>query len=683
GRAFLPSDEQPGAAPVAILRYSTWERRYASDPTVVGRAILIDGVPTTVIGIMPQRFSFPQNLDLWLPLTPNESLLNRKAGLWMAFGRLRDGVSITAARAEMDTIGRRLAAADPLWNADVVPVVHTFDDFFIGSNSTRIYGVLVGAVLFVLAIVCANMANMLLARAVGRTREVAVRLALGAERSRIVRQFLVESLMLAGLGSACGWLVARWSLRLYALAAVPPSTQFIGGSWFDHVLDFDLDARGLAYLVAISLTSGVLFGIAPAVRLLRTTDGASLKAPGHGVTAGRRGKRAAMVLVSAETALAVVLLAGAGVMVRSFMNLSATKLGVDADAVLTMLINLPSERYAGADARIGFYDRLTSTLISIPGVVSVTLANSPPASGAGMLHYELAGAPSVDTARQPTVLGLVVGAGYFRTMGAPVLAGREFDADDRGMAPAVAVVNQRFAEQQWPGENALGKRLRLTSGGEPGPWLTVVGVVSNIVQGRIARQRFDPLVYRPYRQSPTGGMWVLARTRVRPAALASAFRHGVQTIDPDLPVWLGPLPLAERLAATYAFTGVVSVLFAVFAGIALLLAMIGLSAVVGHFVSQRTQEIGIRVAMGARAHDIAALVFAQGLLPVITGSIAGLAGAFVVNRLLSDELVNVTPADPLTFIFAIVVLLLGAGLGCILPARHAMAVDPIIALRHD
>jgi putative ABC transport system permease protein len=263
------------------------------------------------------------------------------------------------------------------------------------------------------------------------------------------------------------------------------------------------------------------------------------------------------------------------------------------------------------------------------------------------------------------------------------LAGREFDAEDRSTSPAVAIVNQRFAEQHWPGESALGKRLRLNDGDAPGPWLTVVGIASNIVQGRIAQQQFDPLVYRPYRQYPGAGMWVLARTRVPPAPLASAFRQEVQALDPNLAVWLGPFPLTERLAATYAFTAVISTLFAIFAGIALLLAMVGLYAVVAHLVSRRTQEIGIRVAMGARAYDIGALVFEVGMVPAIAGSIVGLVGAAVVNRLLSDELVNVASADPLTFLIAIAVLLLAAGLGCALPARRAMAVDPVMALRHD
>jgi putative ABC transport system permease protein len=614
---------------------------------------------------------------------PTPSLLNRTAGLWLAFGRLADGVSIERARVEMDTIGRRLAAAYPLTNEGVAPVVHTFDDFFIGPNAKAIYGALLGAAGFVLLIACANLANLLLGRAVGRAREIAVRVALGAARSRIMRQLVIESLTLSTAGGALGWLIAKWSVRLYEAAAVP-SGQFTGASWFDHVLDFGLDDRGLIYLVVISFATGVVFGLAPAVRLSVLAEGATMKDGGRGATAGADARRLSMLLVMGETALAVVLLTGAGVLVKSFLNLSATNVGVKTDHVLAMLVRVANDEYPDADSQVRVFDRLSGRLALIAGVDSVAMASSPPAGGATVrAAYELADAPLVDEQRRPTVLGVTVSPGYFRTMGASVLAGREFGDFDRAAAPAVALVNHLFAHEHWPGQDAVGKRLRLSEGGVRGSWLTVVGVVSDVAQSPVALQRFDPLVYLPMAQHPASGAWVLARTRIPPAGLVASFRQEVPGADPKLLVWLGPFPLADRLAASYAFNGVVSVLSLVFAGIALLLAVIGIYAVVSNFVHQRTQEIGVRIAMGATTRQILAFVYSRGMRAVLGGVVVGLVASAFVNRLLSVVLVGVAPVDPLTIGTASIVLVLAAAIGCAVPAGRAIAVDPVVALRHE
>jgi putative ABC transport system permease protein len=639
--------------------------------------VRINGAPTTVIGVMAEGFSFPQNQDLWVPLAPTPDLQKREArGLWFAFGRMAEGVTIGSARAEMETIGRRLASAYPRTNEGLLPAVQSFHEFFIGPNATTIYGLMWGAVGFVLLIACANLANLLLARGIGRSREISLRMALGAGRWRIVRQLLIESVMLSAMGGVFAWWIAKWGVRTYELTANPPS-------WFDHVLDYSMDYRVLGYFIATSIGTGLLFGLAPALRLSRLDFNSALKDGGRGATSGGRGKRLSAFLVAAEMALAVVLLAGAGVMIRSFLNIYTADPGVNAANILTMFLRLPDDKYPHPEARISFHERLKTRLEAIAGVESIAIANSLPAQGAGRLSYELAGAPPVDEQRRPTLSALVIGPAYFRTLEAPVLSGREFNDADGVSGVPVILVNQRFASQHWPGEDPIGKRLRLFDGNTPEDWLTVVGVTSNIVQNDRTRQEFDPLIYLPYRLQPERGMWVAARTGVHPASLGTAFRREIQAIDSELPIWLGPFTLAERLAGGYRNKGFFGALFLIFAAIALLLASIGLYAVIAHSVSQRTQEIGTRMAIGATPRDILRLVCRQGMLPLGIGLTIGLLASFGVNRVLKAELVQVSPSDPITLAVASAVLVLSGALGCLIPARRAMRVDPVVALRHE
>jgi predicted permease len=672
GRDFAASDEIPGAAPVAILSYGFWERRYGKEPGIIGQTVRINGTPTTVIGVMVQGFSFPQKQDLWVPLVPTPAVQKREArNLWVAVGRMADGVTIESARAEMDTIGRRLAIAYPLTNQGQLPVVQSFHEFFIGPNATLIYGSLWGAVGFVLLIACANLANLMLARATSRSREIAVRLALGAGRWRIVRQLLVESVMLSAAGSVFAWWIVEWGVRAYELADRP---------W--RVLDYAMDYRVFAYLIAVSVGTGVLFGLAPALRLSTLDVNASLKDGGRGAAGGGRGQRVSALLVAGEMALAVVLLAGAGVMIRSFLNIYTLDVGVRTANILTMQVALPDARYPAAEARISFFDRLETRLETIPGVESIAIANRLPAARSLKLPYELAGASPSDERRRPTLSAVIIGPAYFRTLGATMRAGREFtDAD--GMAGAqIAIVNQRFASNHWLGEDPVGRRLRLFDGPTPGAWLTVVGVVPNIIQDGAARQEFDPLVYLPYRQRPVAGAWVLARTRVPAASLRMAFRREVQALDADLPIdnlWT----LGEWLGLPYVEQGNFTGLFMLFAAIALLLASIGLYAVIAHAVSQRTHEIGVRIAIGADARDIVALVLVQGMRPLGIGLAIGLTASFAVMPILKSQLVRVSPTDPISLVVATAVLVASATLGCLIPAHRAMRVDPVVALRHE
>ena len=682
GRDFSPADDTPGARPVAMLSYGFWDRRFARDPAVVGQSIRISGTPTTVIGVMPRGFSFPQRVDLWVPLVPTPEVRHREnRDTWFVFGRLRDGVTVEAARAEMTTIGRRLEIAYPETDRGFLPVVARFHEFFIGSSATSIYQAMLGAVSFVLLIACANLANLLLARAIGRVRETSVRLALGAGRWRIVRQFVIESLMLSAAGGFVGWWMAKWGVRTYTVFASGSGlSPDIRGTWFDNVLDYSPDFRVFAYLAAISIGTGLLFGLAPARRLSKLDVNAALK-DGRGGSRGHGGRLSGL-LVALEMALAIVLLAGAGVMIRSFWNVYTADVGFKAENVVVALLSLTGDRYRTRDAQTAFFDDLTTRVSTIPGVESVSVG-ALPGGGAQRIAYEIEGTPTLDDQRRPRLWGSTIGSGYFATLGVSLLSGRDFNDTDRPSAIQVLIVNERFAGRHWPGQNPLGKRLRLFRGRTPGPWMTVVGVASNVAQNDPLQPDANSLVYLPFRQAPRPDSWIVVRTRVPPGTVSAGIRGEVRAMDATLPIPLGPFALVDRMADRYRYRAITGVLFLTCAAVALLLASVGLYAVVSHSVSRRTQEIGIRLAIGATARDILALVFRQGLLPSAAGLAIGLAAAYVVNRALEAQLVQVSPADPVALVASSAVLALSAVLGCWMPARRAMRVDPVVALRHD
>ena len=684
GRDFASSDAIPGAAPVAILSYGFWVRRFGKDPAIIGQTLQINGTPLTiVIGVMPAGFSFPQNQDLWIPLVPTADLQRRDARtLWFVFGRMADGATIESARAELETIGRRLANAYPLSNQGQVPRPHNFAEFFIGPSATMMYGAMWGAVVFVLLIACANLANLLLARAIGRFRDISVRMALGAGRWRIIRQLLIESVLLAAIGGFFGWWIAKWGVRAYELATNPAV-----GEWRRDLLDYSMDYRVLAYVMAISIGTGLLFGFAPALRFARLDLNTVLKDGGRAATGGGRGNRLSGLLVTGEVTLAVVLLTGAGVMIRSFLNIYTADIGVRTADTRTMLLHLPEAKYPHRKEQISFVDSLKTRLEAIPSVESASIG-PPPAGGIpGRRPYELAGSGPVDERSRPTIAVATIGPDYFRTLGATVLSGREFNKFDGVSGVLAAVVNQRFATQYWRGENAVGQRLRLFDGKTPEAWLTVVGVVSNIVYDA-NRQEITPLVYLPYygQRPRVGDMWVLVRTPLSAGELVTAFRREISSLDRDAVIWLGPYNFDDRARATGGLYGDIrthTVLFLIFAAVALMLASISLYAVIAHSVSKRTQEIGVRMAVGATARDILHLVFKERMLQVAIGLTIGLLGSFAVNRTLKSELVQVSSADPITLGFASAVLIFSAALGCWIPARRAMRVDPAVALRHD
>ncbi len=638
---------------------------------------------------MPRGFAFPQNEVMWIPMAPTPALMDRgdRNTGWFAFGRLVDGATIESARAEMDAIGRRLGDAYPRTNQgrNLIPQLYNFREFFIGHNATLIYQAMLGAVSFVLLIACANLANLLLARALGRSREISVRLALGAGRWQIVRQLLVESALLSTVGGLCGWWFAQFGLRIYSLWVSGPSvSDAIISTWFDGMLDYTMDYRVFVYLVSISVASGILFGLAPAARLGRLDVNGVLKDATRGSTGSRRGKHLSGLLVVGEVALAVVLLAGAGVMIRSFLKIYMADIGVEAENLLVTRVTLPPSRYAEAESRVAFFESLSARVDALPGVESVALANTIPTDRLRRVAYEVSGVPSagaaIDDQQRPTVSTLVAGPSYFATLGARIVEGREFTLFDGAAAAPVVVVNERFASSTWPGARALGKRLRLA--GASDEWMTVVGVVGNIAQNDRMRQTIDPVVYLPFRQSSGASMAVFARTRVPPSTLVTDVRREIRAMDSELIPSL-PQSLTDILAESYQYRGISGAMFLLCAVIALLLAAIGLYAVIMHSVTQRTQEIGLRIAIGATTGDIRWLVFREGVLTVGLGLAIGVAVSLFVNRLLVSSLVQVSPADPGTYAVVCGMLVLSTAIGCWLPARRAMRLDPVVALQQQ
>lgn len=675
GRAFTFDDERPSAPPVVMLAYHVWQDRYARDPAILGRVIRVDDIPRTVIGVMPPKIRFPEDADLWTPLQPD-----LRAGIaprnLLPFGRLVDGVSLPAARAEMDTIAHRLETRAPDAHKGLIVDVQPFLNMIGIYSVRRLLIAMVVAVGFVLLIGCADVANLLLARAAARAREISIRIAIGAGRMRIVRQLLVESLLLASVAGVLGWLIAFAGLREFDRATF--SVHRI--SW----VDFSMNIHAFAYLAAISIGAGILFGLAPALRLAKTDVNSAVKDGGHGAAGARRGQRLTGTLVVFEMVLCIVLLSGASLMIRSAINTYSAPVGVNAANVLTMYIGLPEAKYPRAEDQIAFHRRLKTKLEALPGVEAVSLASSLPTGFVQYLPYELEDHPPGDSGSRPVTGELIVGADYFRVMQVRPRRGRVFtESDEISGAPAV-IVNETLAAKAWPGEDPIGKHVHLTRRNTAQPSLTVIGLVPDVQQNFHRPLDRGPMIYLPYaaEPDPQRGMILIARTRVPPLSLSEAFRKQVQSLDENLPV-TGVITLDDLLAKSRLDVGLFAMLFTIFAGIALVLAAVGLYAVVAQSVSQRTREIGIRMAVGGSARDIVRLVFSQGMWRMIIGLAIGLPLGAAVTFVLRAMLVGVAPGDPLSLAGAALVLILAGLLGCAIPARRAVRVDPVVALRCD
>ncbi len=474
GRDFLPADEQPGAAPVAILSYKVWENRYGKDLSVVGRTVRIDEEPTTIIGVMPTRLDFPRETEVWKPLILKDEYEKRENRRFTVFGHLAPHANLKSANAEVSTIARRLATEYPIQNKDIGARVIDYNEYFAGSeNEIRIvFTAMLGAVGFVLLIACANVANLQLGRAVSRMREISIRVALGAGRWRIIRQLLVESLILSIAGGLIGWMIAIWGVRTFDNAVIPFGKP--------QSLDFSMDVRALVYLAVITIGTGLLFGLAPALRLSKLDVNNALKDGGRGSSGGGRGKYLSGLLVVVEMALAVVLLAGAGLMIRSFMNAYRSDLGIRNDNILTMWIQLPNANYLKPEQQLAFFDRLKTRIDGLPGVEASTVTSNMPLTGSWDFPYEIEGEPQPDARRRPNVDAVITTPDYFRVMGDQILAGRDFTAADGLPSSLTVLVNRQFAQSILRDENPLGRRLRLYKKDVAQPWLTIVGVVPNL-----------------------------------------------------------------------------------------------------------------------------------------------------------------------------------------------------------
>lgn len=682
GRDFNPEDEKPGAAPAALVSHYLWQSRYGGKPDILGRAIRVNLQTYTVIGVMPEGEEFPQATRLWVPLIQDQSRQKRDQRNVDLVARLADGTTLEQARAEMKTITSRLAQSYPETNKDVEVTVIPYTERNTGGPIRVVFYSLQGAVGFVLLIACANVANLLLSRAVRRTRETSIRAALGANRWRIVRQLLIESVMLSFIGGVLGIGLAVLGVRWFDDAVANAGKPY----W----IVFRMDYHVAAFFIAICVATGILFGLAPALQISKTNVNETLKEGGRGVSGGARAKRMTNVLLVAEIGLTIVLLVGAGLMIRSFLNSQRVEIGVETENLMTVQVQPPSARYPQPADRLAFEERLMERLRTIQGIDKLTIASQPPMGGAATKTLSAAGRNLADRNNKLPFVGRVaVVPEYFETLGITLRQGRTFTPADGAPGSEVAIVNEPFVTRYFSGGDALGKRIRLgqdldRAAEDPNaPWLTIVGVSPPVLQqtGR-NDSTIQPTVYLPYRQEPTIAFTVLARSRLPRETVTAALRNELRNVDPDIPLY-NIRTMDDMLAQrTWPFR-VFGTLFAAFAIIALVLSSVGIYAVTAYGVGQRTQEIGVRMALGASQKDVLWLVLRQGLRRIGIGLALGLLAAWGLSRVLASILVEVRPDDPATFVSIAILLYAVTLAACLVPARRAMYLDPVDALRTE
>ncbi|HMD19664.1 MAG TPA: ABC transporter permease [Alloacidobacterium sp.] len=670
GRGFVPTDDQAGAVPVLVLGYGVWKDRYGSSPSAVGRQVRVNEKPATIIGVMPKGFRFPTNVDMWMPLVPTTELEKRTNRPLQVFGMLKPGTSIVQANVDLNGIARRLATQYPDTDKDIGVLVLTFHEMYNGGGIRLIFLLMLAAVGFVLLIACANVANMMLSRALARQREISIRSALGASRWRVVRQLLIESVLLSIFGGVLGLGLAALGVHWFDL-----STQNVGKPYW---IQFTMDYTVFGYFAALCIFSGLLFGTAPAMRFSRVDLNEVLKEGAR--SAGKhRGGRLAGLLVIFQFALTLVLLTGAGVFVHSLLeNLSANR-SVPSEQIMTARIDLPEDRYKDTDTRQRFYDQLLPRLKAIPGVTHVALGSDLPGLGAATSQVEIEHSSVQDAAHRPSVSYVVQSPGYLEAINLPILLGRDFNETDGTANHKVTILTRACAEHFWPNQSSIGKRLRFYDDkNKPGDWVTVIGISANIVQ-QFDEKSAKPLLFVPFRQEGWSGMALLVRSSDNPT---SAVRAALQSLDSNLPlrdVYMLPQAIEHRQWYLHLF----SKLFSGFALIALLMASVGIYAVLAQATNSRTQEIGVRMALGADARNIVLLVMRRGLWQIVAGLALGVAAAWPASRLMASLPLSVSSSDPVVFIIVATLLAIVGLFACWIPARRAAALDPVKAIRYE
>jgi putative ABC transport system permease protein len=677
GRDFLPEEDAPGKNRVCILSYGLWQRQFAGDQTLPGKTIQLNGESYTVAGVMPQGFQFPDSAELWSPLGYDLQRIERGSHNLMAIGRINSNTTVSSAQADLDAIASRLEEQYPNTNTRAGIKVIPLREQLVGKVEKGLY-ILLFAVGLVLLIACANVTNLLLVRATSRQKEIAIRAAIGASRRHLIRQFLIEGVLLAIIGGTIGLLIAWWGVDLI-LASLPSNLP--------RIKDANIDKWVLLFTLSISLLTGILSALAPAIYGTRLDLNQVLKESGKQTTAGSLRKSLRGFLVASEIALALVVLIGAGLLINSFLRIQAVNPGFKPDNLLTLQINLPRSKYKDQQKQAIFFQQAVERIRSISGIEQVSITSELPFSGSrSSSSFDIEGRPSDRPDDGNNADRRVVTPNYFATMGIPLVDGRDFTDFDDKTTNGVVIVNERWAQQFFPNENPIGKRIRIGDDLEvafygSGVWREVVGVVGNLKHNNLTVADV-PEMYMPYRQHPESRMMVAVRGGGNSANFTSAIRNEILALDHDLPIYNIRL-MGERLAQSVLPQRFNMLLLSIFAGLALVLASVGIYGVMSYTVAQSTREIGIRMALGAGQQQVLRMVLGQGLALVLIGIVIGLAAAFGFARLMESLLFGVHATDFVTFAGVSVVLVLVALLACYLPARRATKVDPMVALRYE
>lgn len=674
GRGFAANEDRPGANPVVVLSHGLWVSRFGGNPQTIGKTMLVDGRAHEIIGVMPARLEFPVTARLWTPLVLNPETSPRGSNFLSLIGRLKPGVTKEQAMAQWNNVAAELETQYPNFNGNARIHMIPLAEHSVGKIKEPLL-LLFGAIALVLLIACANVANLLLVRTASRQRELAVRAALGAGRFRLLRQLLTESLLLSALGGALGLLLATGTQKLL----LSLNTFKIA-----RLYETKLDWRVLGFVAALVLLTGVVFGLLPALLATRQNLADTIKEGMGRSAASAISGRLRGALVVAEVALSLVLLIGAGLLLRSFLSVRAVEPGFDPTGVLSMNVTLPMPAYNDQNKRMEFIRQTTEQLRALPGAETVASAAYVPMSGVNTnRRFAMADKPLPEPGKEPTAVEFPISPDYFNVLKIPVRSGRVFTGQETPEAPAL-IVNEKFAERYFPGENALGKRIRFYSAstqGQQPPFVEIVGIVGNVKHLTLA-ENVEPMIYTPQSVRVWAFISFMVRAKGDPLALAQPARQALAAVDKTLAV-SKVATLEELVARTMAQGRGLTILLGTFATVAVLLAMVGIYGVLSYTVSQRTQEIGVRMALGAARRDVLRLVIGQGMWLVGIGIALGLLGAFGLTRLLTELLYGVGPRDALTFAGVPLLLAGVAMLACYVPARRATRIDPMVALRHE